>query len=113
MYQSTHTNASQIALVSMLALAAATGACSISCVPTGNVGVVTRFGHVTGATLAEGINVVVPYYDVHPLSVRTQELKETSETPSEEGLIFSLDVSLLYHLSPATAANLYQTVGAG
>jgi regulator of protease activity HflC (stomatin/prohibitin superfamily) len=102
-----------VALSAVLVFVALLSACSISCVPTGNVGVVTRFGHVTGQTLSEGINFVVPYYGVQNLSVRTQELKETSDTPSEEGLIFSMDVSLLYHLAPGSAAPLYQGVGSG
>lgn len=89
------------------------GSCSVSCVPTGHVGVVTRFGKVTGSTLGEGLNVVAPIYQVHDLSVRTQELKEVSDTPSEEGLIFKLEVSLLFRLSPAAAAQVYQTVGTG
>ena len=100
-------------LAVLLLLAALTGACSVSCVPTGNVGVVTRFGKVTGRMLSEGVNFVPPLYKVTALSIRTQELKETSDTPSEEGLIFSLDVSLLYHLSAPFAAQLYQGIGSG
>jgi regulator of protease activity HflC (stomatin/prohibitin superfamily) len=86
--------------------------CSVSCVNTGQVGVVTRFGKVTGRTMTEGINFVNPLYGVHEMSVRTQELKEVAETPSEEGLIFSLEVSLLYHLVPDKAGTVYQGIGA-
>jgi prohibitin 1 len=89
------------------------GACSVSCVPTGHVGIVTRFGKVTGTTLSEGLNFVPPLYNVQDLSVQTQEIKETSDTPSEEGLIFKLDVSLLYRLSPQLAGQVYQTIGTG
>ena len=98
-------------LVVAVAFVAIMGACSISIVPTGSVGVVTRFGKVTGASLSEGLNVVVPWYDVQKLSIQTQEIKEVSSTPSEEGLIFQLEVSLLYKLAPGQAANLYQTIG--
>jgi prohibitin 1 len=86
---------------------------STSCVGTGQVGVVTRFGKVTGQVLSEGVNVVSPINFVHDMSIRTQEIKEVSETPSEEGLIFNLEVSLLYRLSPAAAAQVYQTIGTG
>lgn len=88
------------------------GACTVACVPTGHVGVVTTFGRVTGRQLAEGASIVAPWQGVQKLSVRTQELKEQAQTPSNEGLIVGLDVSLLYRLEASKAANLYQTVGA-
>src|SRR5439155_4184922 len=70
-----------------------------------------RFGKVTGTTLSEGLNVVMPWYGVQKLSIQTQEIKEASSTPSEEGLIFQLEVSLLYKLAASQAANIYQTIG--
>jgi prohibitin 1 len=94
-------------------LIAVTSACSTACVQTGHVGVVTRFGKVTGTILTEGVSFVPPVYAVHDLSVQTQEIKEVSDTPSEEGLIFKLEVSLLYRLSPDAAGRVYQTVGGG
>ncbi len=102
------TSAALVAVVGVLLLAST---CAVSMVPTGSVGVVTRFGKVTGTTLSEGINLIVPLYGVQKLSVQTQEIKEVSSTPSEEGLIFQLEVSLLYKLSPGQAANVYQTIG--
>lgn len=102
-----------IVLVVVLVMVLFTGACSMSCVPTGHVGVVTRFSKVTGTVLTEGMNFIVPVYGVHDLSVRTQEVKEAMSTPSEEGLIFKLEVSLLYHLAPGTAASVYQNLGDG
>lgn len=100
-----------VMLAAAVVLCVVIGACSVSIVPTGSVGVVTRFGKVTGTTLSEGLNVVVPWYEVQKLSVQTQELKEVSSTPSEEGLIFQLEVSLLYRLAPSQAATIYQTIG--
>ena len=94
-------------------LMAVTSACSTACVQTGHVGVVTRFGKVTGTILTEGVNFVPPVYAVHDLSVQTREIKEVSDTPSEEGLVFKLEVSLLYRVSPDAAARIYQTIGAG
>jgi len=42
---------------------------------------------------------------------RTQEVKETTSVPSNEGLILRMDTSLLYHVDAARAADLYQKVG--
>jgi len=83
----------------------------ISIVPAGHVGVMTVFGRVPGQAMQEGINVVNPLAQTHLMSIRTQEIKETTAVPSREGLILRMDSSLLYHVDPAQAANLYQRVG--
>jgi len=82
-----------------------------SCVRTGHVGVVSVFGRVTGQTLAEGIHIVNPVASVTELSIKTQEIKEKAAVPSKEGLIMGLEASILYHLDPAQAATVYQSVG--
>ena len=85
--------------------------CVIS-IPTGNVGVLTLFGRVTGETLGEGIHVINPLKSVQKLSVQTQSIKESANVPSNEGLILALDTSLLFHLDRTKAAEVYQKVGA-
>src|SRR5215467_4234859 len=84
---------------------------SITSVPTGNVGVLTLFGKVTGEVLLEGIHVINPLKSVQKLSIQTQSVKESSNTPSNEGLMLALDTSLLFHLDRAKAAQVFQTVG--
>src|SRR5438270_2695822 len=88
------------------------GACSITKVDTGNVGVLTKFGRVTGDVLPEGIHMVDPLKASNQLSVRTQEQKETASVPSSEGLIMTLEASLLFHLDKDKAADVYQHLGA-
>jgi regulator of protease activity HflC (stomatin/prohibitin superfamily) len=84
---------------------------STTSIPTGNVGVLTLFGRVTGETLPEGIHVVNPLKSVQKLSVQTQSLKESANVPSNEGLILALDTSLLFRLDKDKAAYVYQSVG--
>src|SRR5262249_5130745 len=84
---------------------------SVTSIPTGNVGVLTLFGKVTGDVLGEGIHLVNPLKSVQKLSVQTQSVKETANTPSNEGLILELDTSLLFRLDRSKAAEVYQTVG--
>jgi regulator of protease activity HflC (stomatin/prohibitin superfamily) len=98
-----------IALLVAIALVAAN---SVACVSTGHVGVVTLFGRVTGRTMAEGIHVVNPVARVHELNIKTQEVKERAAVPSKEGLIMGLEASVLYHLQPDRAAEVFQKVGA-
>jgi prohibitin 1 len=84
---------------------------SIASVPTGHVGVLTLFGRVTGDVLPEGIHLVNPFKSNNVLSIRTQEIKETASVPSNEGLIITMDTSLLYHLDPGKAADAFRRVG--
>ena len=80
-------------------------------VSAGHVGIKDFFGSVSSTVLSPGINVVMPMTRVVQMSVQTQEVKEVAEVPSQEGLILSLETSLLFQLDPAKAADIYRTVG--
>jgi prohibitin 1 len=84
---------------------------AVTRVDSGAVGVLTLFGRVTGEVLPEGIHLINPLKTNHELSVRTQEMKETASVPSSEGLVMNLDTSLIYHLDPDKAADVYQKIG--
>jgi prohibitin 1 len=84
---------------------------SVAYVPAGNVGVLTLFGRVTNEALPEGMHFVNPFKVNNVMSVRTQQAKETASVPSNEGLIITLDTSLLFKLKPGNAADMYQKVG--
>jgi prohibitin 1 len=98
-----------LAVVALVLLIVAAN--SIACVGTGHVGVVTMFGRVTGRTMSEGIHVVNPAARIHELDIKTLEVKERASVPSKEGLIMGVEVSVLYHLEPERAAELYRTIG--
>jgi prohibitin 1 len=84
---------------------------SIAYVPAGHVGVLTFFGRVTGDILPEGTHFVNPFKVNNTFSVRTVEMKETATVPSDEGLILTLDTSLLYRLDASKAAEVFRTIG--
>lgn len=84
---------------------------SVARVNSGHVAVLTLFGRVTGEVLPEGVHIVSPFKASHELSIRTQELKESASVPSAEGLVMNLDTSLIYHLNPEKAAEVYQKIG--
>lgn len=84
---------------------------SVAKVPTGHVGVLTLFGRVTGDVLPEGIHLVNPLKSNNVMSIQTQTMKETATVPSNEGLIMTLDTSLLFRLDPSRAAEVFQKVG--
>src|SRR6202162_4912322 len=85
---------------------------AVTRVGTGHVGVLTLFGKVSGETLGEGIHLINPMKTNNELSVQTQTLKESASVPSSEGLMMSLDTSLIYHLNPDRAAEVFQKIGA-
>jgi len=80
-------------------------------VGTGHVGVLTLFGRVTGETLGEGIHVINPLKTNNEMSIQTQTIKESASVPSSEGLMMALDTSLIYHLNPDRAAEVFQRIG--
>lgn len=80
-------------------------------VPAGHVGVVDLFGNVRAEALSSGLHLVNPLARLHRMSIQTNENKETMDTPSSEGLIVHLDVSVLHHLDAAKALEVYRTIG--
>jgi prohibitin 1 len=80
-------------------------------VPTGHVSVLTLFGRVTGEVKPEGIHLINPLKTSNELSVQTQTIKESASVPSSEGLLMNLDTSLIYHLNPDKAAEVFQKTG--
>jgi len=84
---------------------------AVARVESGNVGVLTLFGRVTGEVLPEGIHLVSPFKTNNEMSIRTQEIKESASVPSSEGLVMNLDTSLIFHVDPAKASDVYQKIG--
>ena len=83
----------------------------ITVIPAGHVGVKDFFGSVSMESLPAGVHFVFPFTKVIKMTIQTQELKETAEVPSKEGLVMDLEGSLLYRLDPARAAQVYKTFG--
>jgi regulator of protease activity HflC (stomatin/prohibitin superfamily) len=81
-------------------------------VQTGHVGVLTLFGRVTGEVLPEGMHLINPLKTNNEMSIQTQTIKESAAVPSSEGLVLNLDTSLIYHLNPDKAAEVFQKIGA-
>ncbi len=116
MFDGTQSNPSSLrrglAGLVLLMLLAILATSATSCVRTGHVGVVTTFGRVTGRTMTEGIHLVNPLSRVHELDIKTLEIKERASVPSREGLIMGVEASVLYHLEPDRAAEVFRTIGA-
>jgi regulator of protease activity HflC (stomatin/prohibitin superfamily) len=100
-----------VALLVAIALVAVAFSQAVVVVPAGHVGVVDLFGRVSPTTLKAGLNLVNPFARVIRMSIKTQDMKEVMAVPSQEGLTVQLEVSVLYHLDPEKAGDVYRTVG--
>jgi regulator of protease activity HflC (stomatin/prohibitin superfamily) len=83
----------------------------LTVVPAGHVGVVDLFGRVSDHALPAGLHLRNPLARVALLSVKTQEIKEVLDAPSREGLTLQVEASVLFHLAPEKAPEVYKTVG--
>ncbi len=105
------TQEASFALIGMAVAAAVAVFQFFTVVPAGTVGVVDFLGMVSDNTLKSGVNIVNPAAKVEKFSIKTQELKENMNVPSQEGLGVQLEVSLLYKLDPDMANKIYKEVG--
>lgn len=100
-----------IGAVAAVLLVIIPGACSVTAIPAGHVGVQVLFGEVYDETLEPGVHFVNPFSNVYEMDTRTKEVKESANVPSKEGLAVHTDVSILYALSKQNAKNVFKDVG--
>lgn len=100
-------------LVAVIILAIIGILSSIKVVGTGQVGVVTMFGRVTGRELGEGIAMVLPFgieratiYDI-----KVQKQAVTSTAASKDLQDVSSEIVLNYNLERGSVSNVHQTIG--
>jgi prohibitin 1 len=78
----------------------------------GQVGVSKSFGSINNDPVGQGVVLQFPVIrTVETWNTKLQELKETAQVPSSEGLIVGLDTSLLFRVDPAQAPAIRKTVG--
>jgi regulator of protease activity HflC (stomatin/prohibitin superfamily) len=78
----------------------------------GEVGVSKSFGTISDEPVGQGIVIQVPVVRiVETWNTKLQELKETAQVPSSEGLIVGLDTSLLFQVIADGAPQIRKTVG--
>lgn len=80
-------------------------------VPVGSVGIKIFLGNVSQQPLNPGIYLRNPFSRLILFSARTTELKEKILSPSKEGLLMSIDISILYRVDPSKARDIYSTIG--
>ncbi len=78
----------------------------------GEVGVLKAFGKIADEPVLQGVSLVIPVArQIETWNIKLQEIKETAQVPSSEGLIVGLDASLLFKVVPEKAPEIRKTVG--
>jgi prohibitin 1 len=86
-------------------------ACGCAAVPPQHVGVLETFGKVHAETWEPGLHAWAPWFGVHRINCQTLQIEERTTTPTGEGLLVGLDVSLVYHAEPQHAAEIFGRYG--
>ena len=86
---------------------------SITTVPTGYVGVKTRFGQVQNDVIQEGLNLKAPFIEgIVKIDCRTQKYEIATEASSKDlQKISNLKIVVNYNVDKNNANNLYKEVG--
>ena len=82
-------------------------------IPVGEVGIfnIVNNDPSSNQPLLPGIHLVNPLDKVVTISTRVQNLNQTIELMSKEGINFKLDVNIQYHVDPQKSGELYQKIG--
>lgn len=86
---------------------------SVRLVNTGEIGVVTRFGKVTGRELSEGAHLVWPFgvEQVNIYDIKIQKETEEARSSSKDLQDVNSTLTLNYSLEPGRIKDIHQNVG--
>ncbi len=99
-------------LIALGLIAAVTLISGCVVIEDGEVGVSKSFGSISDDPVGPGIVIQIPVVRiVETWNTKLQELKETAQVPSSEGLIVGLDTSLLFQVLAERAPQIRKTVG--
>lgn len=85
---------------------------SFKSVPTGFVGVKTRFGKVQDTVLQEGLNGKLPFIEkINLIDCRIKKIEVNSEGSTKDMQTVNITIVLNYNINKDTANQLYREVG--
>lgn len=113
MYMETKTKIIIGSIVGVIVIAMIILVASITTVPTGYVGVKTRFGQVQDDVIQEGFNLKAPFIEsIVKIDCRIQKYEIATEASSKDlQKISNLKVVVNYNVDKNNANNLYKEVG--
>lgn len=85
---------------------------SFTTVPTGFVGVKTKFGKVQDNVIQEGLNFKTPFIEkIVKIDCRTKKIEVSSESSTKDMQVANVSVALNYNIQKDNANKLYREVG--
>lgn len=85
---------------------------SFTTVPTGYVGVKTRFGKVQDDVIQEGFNTKAPYIEkIVKIDCKTKKIETESEGSTKDMQTVKIAIAINYNVNKDTANQLYKEVG--
>lgn len=85
---------------------------SFTTVPTGHVGIKTRFGKVQDSVIQEGLNVKAPFIEkIVKIDCKTKKIEESSESSTKDMQTVTSTVAVNYNVKKDSANILYREVG--
>lgn len=98
-------------VIGLLVMVGGSFGTSVVQVPSGNVGILLRFGAVQGV-LREGIHVIVPGVNsVVTMETRTQKEESEATAASRDLQVINTKLALNFRIDPDKAADLYRNLG--
>lgn len=86
--------------------------CSITTVPTGYVGIKTRFGKVQEDVIQEGLNTKAPFIEkIVKMDCKTKKIETESEGSTKDLQTVKISIAVNYNVNKETANTLYREVG--
>jgi regulator of protease activity HflC (stomatin/prohibitin superfamily) len=86
--------------------------CAVKSIDDGQAGVKADFGKIQDQPLRSGWHWYSPFFSwLEIWDLKTLEMKETANVPSSEGLISTLDVSVIYNVPKENVVRVRKTIG--
>ena len=87
--------------------------CSFTTIRSGEIGVKSKFGEITGQTTAEGIVFKIPYIEkITKVNMKVQKAEIDSTAATKDLQDVSMRFAINYRLNPENVVELYKKVGA-
>lgn len=85
---------------------------SLKTIPTGFIGIKTRFGKAQDGVMQEGLNFKLPFAeDIVKIDCRTKKIETTSEASTKDLQTVTTSIAVNYNVNKDTANKLYREVG--
>lgn len=96
-----------VVIVIVIAVASA----CVAMIPAGHTGVVTTFGKVSDTVLQEGLNIVMPWQQVHKINNQITKLEVSTQAFSKDLQTVSTVVAVEFRVDKSKSYSIYKEVG--